>query len=67
MKNTTIFMLLFVSAVRLVKSSRLEPVVEEPVVQPVAGVQPELFLNHVDRETMPLAQDFPISVCYQSL
>ena len=65
-KILTIFMLLFVSACSPSEVVTVEPVVEEPVVEPVVYVQPELFLNHADRETMPLAQDFSdIGVCYQ--
>ena len=61
-KYLTLFLLVVLSACQTV-----EPVVEEPVVEePVKTIQPELFLNHPDRATMPLAQSFEdVGVCYQ--
>jgi alpha-amylase len=42
------------------------PVIEEPITPPVTYIQPAVFLNHPDRDTMPLASSFEdVGVCYQ--
>lgn len=65
-KYISILFLLFLSACQPSETVVVEPVTEEPLVEPVVYVQPELFLNHADRATMPLAIDFEdIGVCYQ--
>lgn len=59
-KGLTISLLLFLSACQ-----PIEPVIE-PMIEPMTTIQPELFLNHLDRDTMPLATHFEdIGVCYQ--
>ena len=58
----TLAMIVFLSACEFNET----PVIVEPVIPPVMHIQPELFLNHPDRATMPLALSFEeIGVCYQ--
>jgi alpha-amylase len=65
-KPTLLALVLFLSACQVEEVPMLDPVGEEPVLEPVATIQPELFLNHADRDSMPLATGFEeIGVCYQ--